>query len=154
MIKGPSKTMRTSSIIAMRLIKFQTIYEVQWKAKRRQSCNGTRPSLPFVEIFILVHVEHSMCPTLSYPLQCHGGTWWLGLCDVDVIGHTCGSHRFAPRGHHSSVTYNTFLSCRTWSGLPATVAGKAAGTLLRLQECSPGSALTKCVVSHHSWVIL
>jgi hypothetical protein len=84
LIKGTSKTMKTSSIIYKGLTKFKTKHKVHlkvpsqlWRHLRRQSGDGTRLSLLFIEIFILVlvvHTEHSICSTLG--LQRHGGTWW------------------------------------------------------------------------------
>jgi hypothetical protein len=63
---------------------------------------------------------------------------------IDVIEPSCGSRRFAPRGHHSDLRYFPELHA-TRSSLHVIVAGNAAGTLLRLQECNLGSALlTRC----------
>jgi hypothetical protein len=99
--------MKTSSIIYMGLTKFKTKHKAHrkvpsqlWRHLRRQSCDGTRLSLLFIEIFILVlvvHTEHSTCSTLG--LQRHGGTWWPIVSRILMWSDTCGSCRFAPWGH-------------------------------------------------------
>jgi hypothetical protein len=147
--------MKTSSVISIwDSLNFKQCLSWLKSQTYIQSCDGTRLSLLFIEIFILalvVHNEHSICSTFGYPLQRHGDTWWLSLIDVDVIGHTCGSRRFAPRDH-------LWLTIISWAAEPdrARMPYSRQGCwymllYIRLQECNLGSALMmKCVVSHHT----